>query len=53
LHPSKGGFALAERNKSTETADLLFIEALKVDGKGFAAQMGGFRFHDTVFGELF
>lgn len=53
LHTSKGGFALAERNKSSETADLLVIEALKSDTAGFSTPIGGFRFHDAAFGELF
>jgi len=53
VHTSKGGFTLAERNKSTEPADLIGIEALKSDGIGFATPIGGFPFHDTAFGELF
>lgn len=53
VHTSKGGFTLTERNKSSEAADLLVIEALKSDGAGFATPIGGFRFHDAVFGELF
>lgn len=53
MHTSKGGFTLAERNKSLEPADLLVIEALKSDGGGFTKPIGGFRFHDAAFGELF
>jgi len=53
LHTSKGGFTLAERNKSSEPADLLVIESLKSDGAGFSTPIGGFRFHDAAFGELF
>jgi quercetin dioxygenase-like cupin family protein len=53
VHTSKGGFTLAERNKSPEPADLLVIEALKTDGVGFTTPIGGFRFHDAAFGELF
>lgn len=53
VHTSKGGFTLAERNKSSEPADLLLIEALKPDGGGFTTPIGGFRFHDAAFGELF
>lgn len=49
VHTSKGGFVLAERNKSPEPADLLVIEALRSDGGSFP----GFRFHDAAFGELF
>ncbi|MGA7644960.1 MAG: hypothetical protein WCF61_15830 [Terriglobales bacterium] len=53
LHTSKGGFTLAERNKSSEPAKLLVIESLKSDGAGFSTPIGGFRFHDAAFGELF
>lgn len=53
VHTSKGGFTLAERNKSSQPADLLVIEALKSDGTGFATPIGGFRFHDAALGELF
>lgn len=53
VHTSKGGFTLAERNKSAEPADLIVVETLKSDGSGFAAPIGGFRFHDAAFGELF
>jgi quercetin dioxygenase-like cupin family protein len=53
LHTSKGGFILAERNNSPEPADLFVIEATKASSEGFATPMGGFRFHDTAFGELF
>lgn len=53
LHTSKGGFTVAERNKSTESADLIVIEAAKLDGGGFSTPMGGFRFRDAAFGELF
>lgn len=53
LHTSKGGFTLAERNKSSEPADLLVVEALRSDTAGFSTPIGGFRFHDAAFGELF
>jgi len=53
LHTSKGGFILAERNNSSEPAELLVIEAIKTSSEGFAIPMGGFRFHDAAFGELF
>lgn len=53
VHTSKGGFTLAERNKSSEPADLLVIEALKADEVGFTTPIGGFRFHDAALGELF
>jgi quercetin dioxygenase-like cupin family protein len=52
LHTSKGGFTLAERNKSPTPADLLVIEALKSDGAGFATPVG-FHVHDAAYGELF
>lgn len=53
VHTSKGGFTLAERNKSSEPADLIVIEALESDRTGFAMPIGGFRFHDAAFGTLF
>jgi len=53
LHTSKGGFTLAERNNSSEPADLLVIEALKGNAGDFKGPMGGFRYHDAAFGELF
>lgn len=53
LHTSKGGFALAERNNSTEPADLLVIEAVNPSGGGFSTPMGGFRYHDAAFGAIF
>jgi hypothetical protein len=53
VHTSKGGFTLVEGNKSTEPADLLVVEALNSDGAGFTTPIGGFRFHDAAFGELF
>lgn len=54
LHTSKGGFTVAERNNSPEPAELIVVEALTPDdGKGFGTPMGGLRYHDTWFGELF
>lgn len=53
LHTSKGGFTIAERNDFSEPADLLVVEALKTDAVGFSTPMGGFRYHDAAFGELF
>ncbi|SPE34657.1 hypothetical protein SBA2_980012 [Acidobacteriia bacterium SbA2] len=53
LHTSKGGFTITERNNSSEPADLLVIEALKADAGAFDSPMGGFRYHDAAFGELF
>ncbi|MGD0220671.1 MAG: hypothetical protein ABSC73_09500 [Acidimicrobiales bacterium] len=53
LHTSKGGFTVAERNNSSEPADLLVIEALKANAGEFNSPMGGFRYHDAAFGELF
>ncbi len=53
LHTSKGGFTVAERNNSSEAADLLVIEAVKPSGGGFNTPMGGFRYHDAAFGPIF
>lgn len=53
VHTSKGRFTLAERNKSPIPADLLFIVAARDNIGDFAAPMGGFRYHDAAFGELF
>lgn len=53
LHTSKGGFTLAERNKSSVRADLIVIEAQKANTGDFALPIGGFRYHDAAFGELF
>jgi hypothetical protein len=53
LHTSKGGFTVAERNNSSEAADLLVIEAMKAGERGFNTPMGGFRFHDAAFGAIF
>ena len=53
MQTSKGGFTLSERNKSSDPADVLLIEALKSDGAGFAVPIGRFRFHDAAFGSLF
>jgi hypothetical protein len=53
VHTSKGGFTLSERNRSPGPADLFVIEALEANGSTFGTPMGGFRFHDAVFGELF
>jgi hypothetical protein len=52
VHTSKGGFIVAERNKSLAAAELLVIEALKSDGAGFPAPIG-FRVHHAAYGELF
>jgi quercetin dioxygenase-like cupin family protein len=53
VHTSKGGFTLAERNKSSAAADLIVIEALKASTADFATPIGGFRYHDAAFGEVF
>ena len=53
LHTSKGGFTVAERNNSSEPADVLVIEAMKAEDGSFATPMDSFRFHDAAFGELF
>jgi hypothetical protein len=52
LHTSKGGFVLAERNKSSEAADILIIEPVKSTG-GFTTPMGGFGYHDAALGPIF
>ncbi len=53
LHTSKGGFTVAERNNSSEPADMLVIEAMKLSGGGFSTPMGGFHYHDAAFGTIF
>jgi len=53
VHTSRGGFTLAERNTSSQAAHLVVIEALKQDASPFATPMGGFRYHEAAFGELF
>lgn len=53
LHTSKGGFTVAERNNSSEPADLLVIEAVKPSAGGFSTAMGGFHYHDAAFGPIF
>jgi uncharacterized RmlC-like cupin family protein len=53
LHTSKGGFTLAERNESSESAEVLVIEVPDANSGGFATPMGGFRYHDAAFGDLF
>jgi quercetin dioxygenase-like cupin family protein len=53
VHTSKGGFAVAERNKSSQPAELIVIEEREPAGAGFDTPMGGFRFHDAAFGDLF
>jgi hypothetical protein len=53
VHTAKGGFVLAERNRSPEPAEVLVIEPVKQSGEGFSAPMGGFRWHDGAYGEAF
>ena len=53
LHTSKGGFTVAERNNSSKPAELLVIEAAKVESEGFSAPMGGFRYHSSAYSALF
>lgn len=53
VHTSKGGFNLAERNESSEPADLMVIEPLQLDSRGFSTSMGGFRYHNAAFAALF
>jgi hypothetical protein len=53
LHTSNGGFVLAERNSSSEPVDVIVIESLTSSNEPFKIPMGGFRYHDAAFGELF
>lgn len=53
VHTSKGGFTLAERNNSSEPADLLVIEAVKLSAGEFNTPMGGFLYHDAALGAIF
>ncbi len=39
LHTSKGGFNVAERNKSDERADVFIAQPVKLAGDGFAAPL--------------
>jgi hypothetical protein len=52
LHTSKGGFNVAERNKSNEQADIFVVIPLKLAGDGFAARPA-IRMHDAAIGELY
>lgn len=51
VHTSKGGFRVAERNKSPEPARIIIIEALKTESDGFAAPVA-LRYHDAAFADL-
>jgi hypothetical protein len=53
VHTSKGGFTVAERNNSSELAELIVIEPMKAEEGEFHSPMGGFRFHDAALSELF
>jgi len=53
LHTSKGGFTVAERNNSSEAADLLVIESINAESGSFSTPMGGFHYHNAAFSELF
>lgn len=54
LRTSKGGFTLAERNISTEPAEITVIEVVKSDGEsGFSTPVGDFPMHDAGIVELF
>jgi len=46
LRTSKGGFNVAERNKSNEPADIFAVEPLKSNGGGFETPLA-LRMHDT------
>ena len=52
LRTSKGGFNVAERNKSTERADIFVIQPAKTAGGGFATPIA-IRMHDAAIGELY
>src|SRR5215472_9601659 len=49
VHTSKGGFTLAERNKSSVSAEVIVVEAVKASTGEFASPIGGFRYHDAAF----
>jgi hypothetical protein len=53
VHTSKGGFNLAERNESSEPAELIVIEPLQPNSRGFGTPIGGFRYHNAAFAVLF
>jgi hypothetical protein len=54
LHTSKGGFAVAERNNSSDPAEVIVVEAMKPgDASGFRTPVGGFKMHDAGIIELF
>jgi hypothetical protein len=53
LHTSRGGFTVAERNNSSEPAEVLVIEAIKAEHGSFDTPMLGFRYHNAAFSGLF
>ncbi|HET7872719.1 MAG TPA: hypothetical protein VFL42_09425 [Terriglobales bacterium] len=53
VHTSKGGFTLAERNRSSGPAEVLVIEPAKQTVEGFNEPICGFRWHDAACGEAF
>jgi quercetin dioxygenase-like cupin family protein len=53
LHTSKGGFTVAERNSSSEPAEIVIVEMVKPDVEEFKTPMGGFRVHDGLYAPLF
>jgi hypothetical protein len=52
LRTSKGGFNVAERNKSNEPADVFFVQPIESTGDGFATPIA-IRVHDAGIGELY
>lgn len=47
VHTSKGGFNVAERNSSSEPADIIIVEPKKHNDTGFDVPMGGLSFHNA------
>jgi hypothetical protein len=52
LRTSKGGFNVAERNKSNELADVFVVQPVKSAGDGFASPLA-IRVHHAGIGELY
>jgi quercetin dioxygenase-like cupin family protein len=52
LRTSKGGFDVAERNKSDERADIFVVLPLRSSGEGFATPVAN-RMHDTMIAEQY
>lgn len=52
LRTSKGGFNVAERNKSNERVDIFIVQPVKLAGDGFATPLA-MRLHDAGIVELY